>query len=421
MATILISGAILVHPAHTLHLTKVDIAVEKGKIAQVAKKITGSFVREIDAKGYYVSPGFFDLNANFGVPGYETKEDIFSGVATAAAGGFTGLALQPNTDPSLHSRSQVALIVNAAKGQPVDILPVGAVSKHRKGEELAELYDMKLAGAVAFGDGDHSVQQAGLLSRALLYAKGIEALVVSFAQDLSLAGGHPMNEGEVSTYLGMKGTPNLAESVMIARDLSLAEYHDARIHFTTISTPESVEIIKRAKAKGVKVTCDIASHHLLFSDEDVKTFDSNYRVNPPLRSRANVKSLRKAVKDGVIDAIVSQHTPHEVEFKNVEFQIAKDGISSLQTVLPIVLESGFSVEQIVDKLAIKPREILGLTVPQFIKGESANLVLFSTEEEWTLDKTSNRSKGQNNPLFGQKLKGKVLAIVNNNQVVENKI
>lgn len=419
MATVLISGATLVCPQHKYHLKEVDILVKDGNIDQVKSKIKGGFEKKIDANGSYVAPGFFDLNTNFGVPGYETKEDMYSGIATATAGGFTGVALQPNTNPPLHSRSQIALLVNAAKGHPVDVHPIGSLSKHRKGEELAELYDMKSAGAVAFGDGDHSVQQAGLMSRGLLYAKGIDSLVISFAQDESLAGGHPMNEGEVSTYLGMKGMPNLAEAVMVARDLSLAEYHDARIHFSTVSTAESIELIKRAKSKKVKVTCDVSAHHLLFTDENVKSFDSNYRVSPPLRTKTDVKVLRKALKDGVVDAVVSQHTPHEVEFKNVEFQIAKDGIASLQTVLPTLLKAGLSVEQIVEKLSIGPREILGLEVPRFEEGEEANLVVFNTEKEWVFDNKSNFSKGKNSPFFGKKIVGKVVAILNNKQLVEN--
>src|SRR5690606_33078728 len=201
------------------------------------------------------------------------------------------------------------------------------------------------------------------------------------------------------------GIPNLAESLMISRDLYLAEYNEAAIHFTTVSTAESLELIKRAKAKGLKVTCDVAAHHLLFSDEDLKGFDSNYKVSPPLRTKRDSKALLKGIRDGVVDAIVSQHTPHEIEFKNVEFHIAKSGITGLQTVLPILLKAGLSEEQIVEKLAIHPREIVGLPVPTFEIGEKANLVVFNTDEKWTLDKQSNKSKGQNNPLFNQELTG----------------
>lgn len=422
MATVLISGATLLLPGHPRHLDKVDIFVKNGKIKELGKisDILEKDLKVIDAKGKYVSPGFFDLNANFGEPGYETKEDLVTGVATAAAGGYTGVMVHPNTHPAIYTRSEVALIVNSTKGEAVDVHPVGAISKKRQGDELAELYDMKLAGAIAFSDGDRSVQQAGVMSRALLYVKGFGGLVISFAQDESIAGGNKMNEGEMSTYLGMKGVPNLAESLMVSRDLGLAEYNEARIHFTTISTEESVEIIKRAKNKGIKVTCDVAAHSLVFTDEAIKTFDSNYKVSPPLRTKKDVKALLKGLKDGTIDAIVSQHTPHEIECKNVEFQIAHDGISALQTVLPFLVKAGLSAEQIVHKLAINPRNVVGLDVPAFAIDESANLVVFDMEEKWLYDEKSNLSKADNNPWFGQELTGKVLMVINNNKLFINK-
>lgn len=420
MATILITSATLVSAGHPLHMTSVDVLVKNGKIEQIGKKVKveGKF-EEIDGKGSYLSIGFFDLNVNFGEPGYETKEDIQTGTAASAAGGFTGVAVHPNTNPPIHSRSEVALIVNSAKGNLVDVFPVGALSKKREGNELAELYDMKITGAIAFTDGTRSVQQAGLMGRALLYAKGFDGLILSFAQDESIAGDNKMNEGEVSTYLGMKGIPNLAESIMISRDLFLAEYNESKIHFSTISTEESVDLIKKAKAKGIKVTCDVAAHNLLFTDEDVKSFDSHYKVSPPLRTKKDVKALLKGLKDGVIDAIVSQHTPQEIEFKDVEFQIAKDGIIASQTVLPMLVKAGLNVEQIVEKLAVNPRNILNLPVPKIEVGNEANLVLFSTDKKWTLDAKSNKSKSSNSPLFGQEVTGKVLAVLNNNQVLKN--
>lgn len=420
MATILITSATLVSAGHPLHMTSVDVLVKNGKIEQVGKKVKaeGKF-EEIDGNGSYLSIGFFDLNVNFGEPGYETKEDIQTGTAASAAGGFTGVAVHPNTNPPIHSRSEVALIVNSAKGNLVDVFPIGALSKKREGNELAELYDMKITGAVAFTDGTRSVQQAGLMGRALLYAKGFDGLILSFAQDESIAGDNKMNEGEVSTYLGMKGIPNLAESIMISRDLFLAEYNESRIHFSAISTEESVDLIKKAKAKGIKVTCDVAAHNLLFTDEDVKSFDSHYKVSPPLRTKKDVKALLKGLKDGVIDAIVSQHTPQEIEFKDVEFQIAKDGIIAAQTALPMLLKAGLSVEQIVEKLAVNPRSILNLPIPKIEVGTEANLVLFSTDKKWTLDAKSNKSKSSNSPWFGQEVTGKVLAVLNNNQVIKN--
>ena len=421
MNTFLITSAKLILPGHTYNGQQVDILIQDGVIADLGNKISPKDrnIQVIDASSAVVSAGFFDLNANIGEPGYETKEDVQSGTAAAAAGGFTGISVHPNTNPAIHSRSEVSLLVNAAKGNLVDVYPIGSISKKREGNELAELYDMKINGAIAFSDGNRSVQQAGLMGRALLYSKGFNGLVISFAQDESIAGGNQMNEGVMSTYLGMKGVPNLAESLMISRDLYLAEYNDAPIHFTTISTAESVELIKKAKAKGLRVTCDVAAHNLVFSDEEIAGFDSNYKVSPPLRTKNDVKALLKGLKDGVIDAIVSQHTPHEIEFKDVEFHIAKNGIIGLQTVLPLMIKAGLSDEQIVDKLVVGSRKVVGVSLPTLEIGEKANLVVFDTKQKWVFDEKSNKSKGKNNPLFGTELVGKVKLVANNNQLYLN--
>lgn len=421
MNTVLISSARLILPNHPLNDQEIDILIKDGKIADLGKKLktTDSDVNVISAQGCIVSPGFFDLNANIGEPGYETKEDMKTGTAAAAAGGFTAIAVHPNTNPSIQSRAEVSLLVNVAKGNLVDVYPVGAISKKREGHEMAELYDMKLNGAVAFSDGNRSLQQAGLMGRALLYAKGFDGLIISFAQDESMVGDSQMNEGVMSTYLGMKGIPNLAESLMVSRDLFLAEYNDAPIHFTTISTAESVDLIKKAKSKGIKVTCDVAAHQLVFTDENIVSFDSNYKVSPPLRTAKDVKALLKGVKDGVIDAIVSQHTPQEIEYKNVEFHIAKNGITGFQTALPLAVRSGIAAIDIVEKMAIGPRKVLGLDIPKFEIGELANLVVFNMEATWNFDAESNKSKGTNNPLLGQVLKGKVNLVINNNKLIIN--
>lgn len=421
MKSLLITSVKVILPDSEYHQQTVDIFIEKGKIAQIgnAIKVAEKNVETIDGTGKILSPGFFDLHANFGEPGLETKEDIRTGTAAAAAGGFTAVAVMPNTEPAIQSRSEVALVVNAAKGNIVDVHPIGAISKKREGREMAELYDMKQNGAVAFSDGNRSVQQAGLMSRALLYAKGFEGLIFSHAEDESMAGGNKMNEGAMSTYLGMKGIPNLAESLMVSRDLYLAEYTEAPIHFASVSTPEAVDLIKKAKARGLRVTCDVAAHQLVFTDEDIIGFDSNYKVSPPLRTKADAKALIKGVKEGVIDAIVSQHTPQEIEFKNVEFHIAKNGIIGLQTVLPLLIRAGLNEEQIVNSLAVKPRQILGLDVPQIKTGEVANLVLFDLGKSWNFDEKTNKSKSKNSPLFGQTLKGAVELVINNNQITKN--
>jgi dihydroorotase len=263
------------------------------------------------------------------------------------------------------------------------------------------------------------VQDAGLMERALLYAQGFDALVFSYPEDTAIAGKAKVNEGEVSTLLGMKGIPSLAEELMIARDLYLAEYTGSKIHFSTISTTRSVELIREAKRKGLEITCDVAAHHLVLTEEALVGFDSMYKVKPPLRTQDDVDALIKGLTDGTIDAIVSQHTPHEIEFKDVEFEVAEYGIIGLQTVLSLALKAGLDVENIVQKLALNPRAILNIDMPAINEGNKANLVLFDTEAEWEYNKHNNKSKSSNSPFMGQNLKGKVLLTCNNNYLFKN--
>lgn len=412
---LLIKSATILDPGSPFHQQVADILIENGVITRIAEEVEAD-AELIDAEGKYVSPGFFDLNCNIGELGLETKEDMHSGTRAAAAGGFTGVALMPNTNPPAHSKAEIEYLLNRAKNNLVEVYPLGTISHKREGKDLAEMYDMYLSGAKAFTDGNRPVQDAGLMERALLYAQGFDALVFSYPEDTAIAGKAKVNEGEISTLLGMKGIPSLAEELMIARDLYLAEYTVSKIHFSTISTARSVELIREAKRKGLEVTCDVAAHHLVLTDEALMGFDSMYKVKPPLRTKDDVTALIKGLKDGTIDAIVTQHTPHEVEFKDVEFEMAEYGIVGLQTALPLALRSGLTVELLVDKLAINPREILGVAVPVIAEGERANLVLFDVDTEWEYTGKSNRSKSVNSPFIGQNLKGKVLLTYNNQQI-----
>jgi dihydroorotase len=412
---LLIKSATILDPGSPFHQQVADILIENGIITRIAEDIEAD-AELVDAEGKYVSPGFFDLNCNIGELGLETKEDMHSGTKAAAAGGFTGVALMPNTVPPVHSKAEIEYLLNRAKNNLVDVYPLGTISHKREGKDLAEMYDMYLSGAKAFTDGNRPVQDAGLMERALLYAQGFDALVFSYPEDTAIAGKAKVNEGEISTLLGMKGIPSLAEELMIARDLYLAEYTVSKIHFSTISTARSVELIREAKRKGLEVTCDVAAHHLVLTDEALIGFDSMYKVKPPLRTKDDVTALIKGLKDGTIDAIVSQHTPHEVEFKDVEFEVAEYGIVGLQTALALALRSGLPVEMLVDKLAINPREILGVAVPVIAEGERANLVLFDTDAEWEYTGKNNRSKSVNSPFIGHNLKGKVLLTYNNQQI-----
>src|SRR5690554_408332 len=409
MNTYLLQTVHILWPGSLHHDQIRDVLIQNGKIIRIAENIAEQpkGARVVEGRGQYLCPGFFDLNANYGEPGFETKEDIQTGSSAAMAGGFVGVAVHPNTNPPLHRQAEIALIRNRARGLGVDVYPMGTISKRREGQELAELYDMQQSGALAFTDGDRNVADAGLMGRALLYGKGIDALIVSYADDRKISEGTSMNEGEVSTYLGMKGNPNLAEALMVARDLYLAEYHGAKIHFTTISTAESVDLIRKAKAKGLAVTCDVAAHHLLLTDESLTGFDSHFKVQPPLRIKSDVKAVLKGLKDGTIDAIVSQHTPHEIEYKRVELQLAKFGIISQQTVLSTVLKAGIDIPLLVEKLAVGPRNIVGLPVPKIELGETPNFVLIDPWQEWDFDEKTNRSKSANSPYMGTKQKGMV--------------
>jgi dihydroorotase len=421
MKKILIQSATILHPDSVFNGKKTNILVDNGIISGVDGNLVADEETEvIDGEGKFISPGFFDLNANFGEPGYETAEDLKSGSDAAAYGGFTGVAVHPNTQPPVDSKAGISYTISKTKGSLVDLFPLGCISQKQEGKDLAELYDMKQAGAVAFTDGTHAVTDSGLMSRALLYAKGINALIFSYPEDVAIAGKGKMNEGVMSTLLGMKGIPSLAEELMIVRDLYLAEYNESKIHFSTISTEHSVELIREAKKQGLQVSCDVAAHHLVLSEQELEGFDSNYKVKPPLRTSKDIAALHEGIKDGTIDAIVSQHTPFEVEFKNVEFEIAGFGIIGLQTVLPLLLKAGLKPEEIVEKLAINPRRILGLRAPGFEEGEVANFVLFDTEKEWIFDASSNRSKSANSPYLGQKLKGGIEVVVNNHKILELK-
>src|ERR1700759_294958 len=416
---LLITSATIIDPASLFHQKQADILIENGTIKQIGDRIE-SDCEKFDAKGKFVVPGFFDLNCNIGELGLETKEDLQTGTRAAAAGGFTGIVLMPNTKPPVHSKAEIEYLMNRAKNNLVDVYPLGTISYKRDGKDLAEMYDMYQSGAKAFTDGNRPVQDAGLMERALLYTKGFNALVLSYPEDTAIAGKAKVHEGEVSTLLGMKGIPSLAEELMVARDLYLAQYTESRIHFSTISTERSVDLVREAKKKGLQVTCDVAVHHLLLTDKSLMGFDSQYKVKPPLRTPKDVKALLKGLKDGTIDAIVSQHTPHEVEFKNVEFEVAEYGMIALQTAFAIALQAGLSAETIVQKMAINPRKILNVEVPVIAEGQKANLVVFDQHAEWIYDKFNNRSKSYNSPFMGQKLKGLILLTYNNNKQLIHK-
>lgn len=413
---LLITGVTIADPSSQFNGQTCDVRVEQGKITALSAQLKPQKGEEVfEGKGAYLSPGFFDLNCSVGDPGFETREDIRTATAAAAAGGFTGIAVLPNTQPVMHSKSEVEYVLNRSKNNLVDVYPIGAISHNLEGKELAELYDMQQAGAIAFSDGLKPITDDGFMSRALQYSKGFDGLLMVYPENKSIAGKAQVNESKTSVLLGMKGLPALAEEMQISRDIFLAGYHDAAVHIHTISTAGSVAIIKKAKKEGIRITCDVAAHQLVFTEELLNDFDSNYKVKPPLRGKADVKALLAGLKDGTIDAVSAQHRPHEIEFKDVEFEIAAYGIVALQTALPLLLKAGLDAGQIAAKLAIAPRRILNLPVPVLAIGEEANFTLFRTQEQWLYNAASNRSKSANSPLLNETLTGKVVLVYNHKQ------
>jgi len=412
---LLIQSAKIICPGSPYNGKTMDILIEGGVITQIKKSINPKGIKKvISHKDLCVSPGWFDMQAHFCDPGLEYKENIDSGVKAAAKGGFTGVALSPATHPAVYSKSQVEYIIKKAAGKIVDVHPMGTISHKMEGNELSEMYDMKKSGAVAFSDDLSPVMNAGLMHRALMYTKGFDGLITSRCNDKTISSGSGVNEGEASVRTGIKGEPSIAEEIMIVRDLFLAEHTESRIHFQSVSTGGGVKLIKDAKKQGMKVTASVNAYSLALDDSALLGFDSNCKVSPPLRSKNDIKALRKALAEGTIDVICSDHRPEDEENKKLEFDLAAPGMLGLQTLYPLVnMYSDLSDKEIVEKIAIAPRKILGLEIPTLKENAKANLTIFSPSAEWTLHEKDLQSLSKNTPFLEKKLKGKVLGIVNN--------
>ena len=418
MLNLLLKSALIVDPGASLPGSRKDILIEAGKIKKIDRSISAEGVEEFDASALCVSPGWFDMRANFRDPGQEYKEDLYSGSLSAIAGGFTGVAVMPSTQPPIHTKSGVEYIKNKSASLLVDIFPVGTISHEHEGKELSEMYDMFQSGAVAFSDDKKPIANAGLLLRALLYARNFNALIISYPEDKSISSKGLMNEGINSIRLGMKGSPSLAEELMVARDISLAEYAGTGLHFSNISTAGSVDIIRKAKARGIKISADVNAHHLFLDDSFLGGYDSNYKVKPPLRAGSDIEALKKGLQDGTLDAICTDHSPEDIESKNVEFEYAASGIIGLESAFGILhtcLKDLLSLEEIVAKITLNPRKLLSIPIPTIAEGVDANLTLFDPQAEWTFTRTSIRSKSQNTPFIGTPFTGKAVAVINNNQ------
>ena len=406
-ATILETGSPLNNKKHNIFISDAGIIKHIGNEAPSA-------TRTIDGKNLHVSIGWFDMRANFNDPGLEHKEDLESGLDTAAAGGFTGVALLPNTKPVVESKNEVNYLMSKNLKSVCQVYPMGAVTKGCKGEDFTEILDMHAAGAVAFTDGESPIWNTDIMLKSLLYLQKVNGLLINRPEDKYLTAFGTMNEGETSTILGMKGMPGLAEEIMIKRDLELLKYAGGKVHFSNISTAAALKQIARAKRMGLSVTCDVAAYNLVFGDTVLMDYDTNYKVNPPLRSKKDIKALLKGIEEGDVDVIVTSHAPQDEESKKLEFDMADFGMLGLQTFLPMLLKArGGHIDDILDKFTINPRTLLGIDVPQIREGVKADLTIFDPEMEWTYDANTNLSKSVNSPWLGKKLKGAIIGVVNN--------
>lgn len=407
--------------------TVTDINIEDGHITEIKENIEpAADVEVFDAQGAYVSGGWMDMHVHFREPGFEHKETIETGCRSAMFGGFTEVACMPNTRPAIHTRDVVEFIVNKSKDQLVGVHPIGCVTKERKGETIAEMADMVKGGAVAFSDDGDPVSNSQVMRVALEYSSMLGVPVINHAEDLDLSRPGHMHEGEVSARLGLDGTPGIAEEIMIARDILLAEYTGGHIHIAHISTAKAVELVRRAKADGIHVTTEVCTHHFDLTDEEVgkRNFDTNVKMHPPLRTQKDVDAMVEGLADGTIDVICTDHAPHAVEEKEVEFIYAMNGILGLDTAWSIcvkrLIEPGImSVEQVVEKMTVNPRKICNLPVPELKVGNKANLTLFNTDEEWRYSLNEVRSKSKNSPYIGDLLKGRAIAVYNKNRFEVN--
>ena len=394
----------------------VDVKISNGKIEKIGKQIQNpDKYQEIKIENLHLSQGWFDSSVSLGEPGFEDRETIQNGLDVAAKSGFTGIALQPNSYPIIDNQSQVHFVKQKGANSATDLFPIGALTKGSEGKDLAELFDMKNAGAIAFGDYNKNISNANLLKIGLQYVQDFDGLVLAFCQDETIKGNGVANEGIVSTRLGLKGIPNLAEEIIVARNLFLLEYTGGKLHIPTISTAKSVALIKEAKKKGLQVTCSVAVHHLVLTDEKLEGFDTRYKVSPPLRTEADRKALLAGISDNTIDCITSDHNPLDIENKKMEFDLAKNGsiglesaFGALQTVLPL--------EKIIEKLT-SGKNIFGIENQTIQEGNSANLTLFSTENKWVFSNETILSKSKNSAFLGQKMKGKAIGIYNNGKLI----
>lgn len=410
MTKILLKSALIVDPASKHHGKKRDVLLQGNTLLSIAPELSDVKAKVLPGKGWVVSRGWTDATARCGEPGHEYKEDFRSLRAAATKGGWTRMAILPSTQPAVDTKSAV-LFVRSQSTSTIEFIPIGALSQNLEGKQLAEMFDMKQAGAAAFSD-DHGAVGTELMCRALEYSKNLNAPLMVLPIDRGLNSNGQMHESAVSVSLGMKGIPSLAEELRVQRDLDLLRYCGGRLHFMLISSAKSVDLIRKAKREGLQVTCAVAAHQLFFTDEDLRTFDTNFKVLPPLRGKEDRKALIQGLKDGTIDAIVSDHTPEDVEHKVREFEDANFGMSSAQSAFNLAytaLEKHLTIEEIIEKFTSGPERILGLSAQPLEEGFGSPVSVFHPEEQTVFSHEQWHSKSANSPVLGMTLHGKVVA------------
>jgi len=406
---------------------KADVLIEGGKIAAVGAKLlvkgdNSSHVTVIEAKGLWVCPGFVDLHVHLREPGFEYKETIATGARAAVAGGFTSVCCMPNTQPVNDSRSVTEFILRqAASAKQANVFPIGAITKGSDGNELAEIGELYEAGCVALSDDGRPVMQSLIMRRAMEYALAFNLPIIDHCEDLSLAEGGSMNEGLVSTELGLAGIPSAAEEVMVARNVALAELTGARLHLAHVSTVGSVRLVREAKSRGLAVTAEACPHHFSLTEEAVRNFNTHAKMNPPLRTDADVQAVKEGLRDGTIDGIATDHAPHAVQEKQLQFDEAPFGIVGLETALPLVLnlveEGVLSSEQAISKLTCAPAQVFALPKGTLALGVDADVVLIDPDHTWVVDPSRFQSKARNTPFTGWTMKGRVMKTIVGGEVV----
>ena len=406
---VLIKKVKIIDSQSQFHNQIFDVEIFEGKIKNIAVDLpTPADCTVVEIPNLHLSQGWFDTSVSFGEPGFEDRETIENGLNVAANSGFTAVALQPNSHPVIDNQSQILFVKNKAKNSAVEVFPIGALTKNSDGKDLAELFDMKNAGAIAFGDYNKSISNSNLLKIALQYVQDFDGLIIAFSEDANLKSSGVVNEGIVSTQLGLKGIANIAEEIELERNLALLAYTSGKLHIPTISTAKSVALIKQAKANGLLVTCSVALHNLVLTDEKLINFDTRFKVSPPLRNEIDRLALINGVLDHTIDCITSDHNPIDIEHKKMEFDLAKNGTIGLESAFGALL-TVLPIEIIVEKLTFG-RTIFNLPKIDIEIGNNANFTLFTTRGEWVFSKQHILSKSQNSAFLNCKMKGKVVGI-----------